>query len=396
MDMSGIFRWRPLRFLQTASLIWIGLAPAPSYATAVAPTVCTNSLESGTMILGPAALPEIAIRIEMDVAGPQETLVAGPADIVSQYRRTNLRPPLVRFVQQQSAVIAPSDKDQSGKFAMVRARGDYPVPLPQDRDGRYVLLATKHHAGMTPSKQEQARDCLGEDYKLNIGQQFKMAVIAMRCDGSCGAYDMSRLLNAAYEQPRDMTFEIRGRQSYKMAFAGAQMPLPFAVTDPKVFDPARAAKSRTGDDGISFHPEVFKVTGTVRMMRPGILNYWESSPLLVRVDNIEPCPNGDTAIKCAPDETASRAKRVRGRDPSLSLHGQDYDLSKERTKRKAASWKPPCETDAECLEIYVSQHSGSVAVRSAIVIATVMILALAVALIWRRRRTVARKINKGG
>ncbi len=185
-----------------------------------------------------------------------------------------------------------------------------------DRTKDHVALSRSIVRGPTPSLRQSQAWCRGSDKaeEPSYSDQDHGSVTYAECDGDCSSISKADLVDLAYQDPLEMTFIISGRWSFEMNWEGEgdrNSAHSFAIDDGD-FEFKDLLVSRIGDDGVSFHPEIFRFRGQVRHLKNEYPNQRKriTLPLITQVDTVEICPFGNTAAKCAPGETSRSTSEI--------------------------------------------------------------------------------------
>jgi len=184
-----------------------------------------------------------------------------------------------------------------------------------DHSKDHIVLAKKIENNTTPSLQEERLSCLGSDGRRtrDVSTRTQQNVTYVECDGNCSSISKRDLIDLAYEEARERTFIISGRDSFNLTWGDEQEqidPFDYAIDD-STFQFRSLLEAKTGNDGVSFHPEVFRFRGQVRHLKDEYPNKTKNTDfaLITKVYDVEICPFGDTAAQCAPEEAAQRESR---------------------------------------------------------------------------------------
>jgi len=323
-------------------------------------TRCLNSNEVAGA--GEARLPQLLTRIDVHIDNGKETVLS-PTWATTDGRDSNI---IARIARRPPAL---RNASETTDWEALRNR-----PEPIIRDGRYVILTTRYQYTQTDANKERKRDCDGKVNTLirtlsevrkkgkidGISTQLSNGIGYIRCDERCPNLSNAELIDAFFLPHRRRRLMIRGFENFSIQWPSPGRDISFLVPSHDTFRPDRFARERRGGDARWFHPEIFNADVTLREMKPGIVDPYLMTPLVVAVHSVAPCPTGDTAMTCAPEETRSRAARVRyppeircgtscmsgmPRQSSEAIHS----IKDDRKVRAPTS----CKTDEECLDIYL-------------------------------------------
>ena len=279
-----------MRVLLAAFMVALSLTAVPARAD-VTPEFCSQSKE-GTY--PPPIWPYLLVRFEVEVKDGAERIVSTQQGLGRD-------------------VVFSRMKTSSGGYANYALSAPSPIPRQEGApDGRYAVIGIERKQAPSPSYREHYRDCYGKDWNQKPWLSVIHSLAVARCDGACSSISTQSLLDGVYGPVETRDVDITYKSSPFVSGQGIPPSRGFVLLDPSIFDVDRLTASRGSYFGGVFHPERFKARVQMRLVRPDKVGWDARLPLITRVLSISACPSGDIAALCAPDEAASRKRRVQG------------------------------------------------------------------------------------